>query len=59
MASGELTAKAETGEFLVSDRSNKIVSPQKRQKKVMQQALISDPLIRRINLHQTITFTFF
>ena len=33
MASGELTAKAETGEFLVSDRSIKIISPQKRQKK--------------------------
>lgn len=33
VASGELTAKAETGEFLVSDRSIKIISPQKRQKK--------------------------
>ena len=39
MASGELTAKAETGEFLVSDRSIKTISPQKeRPKIIMQQA---------------------
>ena len=65
VASGELTAKAETGEFLVSDRSINGISPQKKTKKkssYKHSFLIcsnSDPPIRSIYFHQALTFFFF
>ena len=65
VASGELTAKAETGEFLVSDRSINGISPQKKDKKkssYKHSFLIcsnSDPPIRSIYFHPALTFFFF
>ena len=64
VASGELTAKAETGEFLVSDRSINGISPQKKNKKkssYKHSFLIcsnSDPPIRSIYFHPALTFFF-